>query len=267
MLKIKTKHLYIGIIVSLAFILFGSVNHIAYAFGTLEKSKEVNFVSVILALGTEIAMLMVGFGMAERRRNKQSAKDLGFYLICFALINFYGNIYHAISVYKELPNLKMLDVFGDPSDPKSGIDGLILFTAVFFSGTLPLIALALTELQSIYAYKIQKEQQEIENIQWREERKIRKEQEEIEKKEARKLKKLKDLEKIAELKKQLDTKNTHINNPVENKLATNRSPRREVRPTTVTLPPSHETQPSAEDLVEVVPDNNRTAINPTEPQP
>lgn len=261
MIKLKTKHLYYGIIISLAFILFGSVNHIAYAFGTLEKTKEANTVAIILALGTEIAMLMVGFGMAERRRNKQSAKDLIFYLFCFAIINFYGNIYHAISVYKGEPNLKMVDVFGDPSDPSSGIDKLILFTSVFFSGTLPLIALALTELQSIYAYKILKEQQEIKNAELKAERKRRMEQAALEKREARRLKKLNQLEKIAELKKQIIEKV-----PVENKLAVaTRSPRKEIKPTVTTAPPSY--MQTTNEIINLNRDENqseRTAINPTE---
>lgn len=262
MIKVKTKHLYYGIIISLAFILFGSVNHIAYAFGTLEKSKEINIVSAILALGTEIAMLMVGFGMAERRRNKQPAKDLGFYLIMFALINFYGNIYHAISVYKGEPNLKMVDVFGVPGDPSTGIDTLILFTSVFFSGTLPLIALALTELQSIYAYKIQKEHQDIENVKYREERKLKKEQEAAEKKESRKLKRLKELERIKEIENRIQ-RNAATPETIENKLATNRSPRRETRPTVTTTPPAFEA--AAEDVVEEI-SNDKTAFNPTEPR-
>lgn len=146
---VKTKYVYWGLIFALTAILIGSVSHLAYTFGSLEEDGT-SWISVTISFGIEIGMLGIAFGIAERRRSKKPTAYLTFFLVAFAIVNFYGNFYFAISVYKKIRYLKTEDV--------TAIDNLILFTAAFLSGCLPLLALALTELQSIFGLKYRQEE-------------------------------------------------------------------------------------------------------------
>lgn len=145
---IKSKYIYIGILISLVGVLGGSLSHLSYTFGTLEQDGS-GMISFIISAGIEFGQLAIAMGVAERRRQKKSAKDLIFYLFCFAFINFFGNVYHSASVYTGILNLKMENLMN--------IDRLVSTTIFILSGALPVLALSLTELQSIFFQKWQTE--------------------------------------------------------------------------------------------------------------
>jgi hypothetical protein len=126
------------------------VNHLSFVFSSLEEGNDTSLISWVIATGIEAGMLAIAFGIAERRRSNKGITDLIFYLLFFASINFYGNFYYAVSVYTKVRYLKMEHVVS--------VDYLILFTIAFLSGCLPLLALALTELQSIFGLKYRQEQ-------------------------------------------------------------------------------------------------------------
>lgn len=147
----KTKLIYYGILISLISILLGSVSHLTYTFSTLEPKTDSGIVSFVISCGIEAGMLAVAFGVAERRRLKQSAKDLFAYLTAFGIINFFGNTYFAISVYTNVRNLKWADI--------QGVDFLVVLTVLMLSSSLPLLVIALTELLSIFQVKMTKEEQ------------------------------------------------------------------------------------------------------------
>jgi hypothetical protein len=169
----KTKAIYYGVLVSLMGILIGSVSHLSYTFYTLEEKDSLGFVSFTISLGIEAGMLAIAFGIAERRRAGRRIIDLLFYQVFFAAVNFYGNLYFAISVFKNKRNLTMMDI--------TDVDPLILFTACFLSGSLPILALSLSELQSIFGLRVKQEEKQ-------DTRKIEKEKKNLLKEEKRELK-------------------------------------------------------------------------------
>lgn len=172
----KTKLIYYGVFISLLGILIGSVSHLSYTFFTLEEKDSFGFVSFTISAGIEAGMLAIAFGIAERRRAGRKIIDLLFYQIFFASVNFYGNLYFAISVFTNVRNLTMEDIMK--------VDSLILFTACFLSGSLPILALSLSELQSIFGLRVKQEDKQKEKLLEKEKQeKIREEKRESRKKE------------------------------------------------------------------------------------
>lgn len=172
----KTKLIYYGVFISLLGILIGSVSHLSYTFFTLEEKDSLGFVSFTISAGIEAGMLAIAFGIAERRRAGRRILDLLFYQIFFASVNFYGNLYFAISVFTNVRNLTMEDIMK--------VDSLILFTACFLSGSLPILALSLSELQSIFGLRVKQEDKQREKLLEKEKQeKAREEKRELRKKE------------------------------------------------------------------------------------
>lgn len=144
---INPKLVYWAILSALILILYGSANHLAYSFGTLEL-EGINSISLAVAIGLEAAMLGIAFGVTERRRKKERYWDLIIYLIIFGMINFYGNMYHSISVFHAQKRyITMEDVMN--------LDKFVLLTIAVFSGSLPFLTLSLTELLSIFGLRFQ----------------------------------------------------------------------------------------------------------------
>lgn len=135
-----------GILVSLVFVLFGSVNHLAYTFNTIEGSAA-GFTGWVIALGVESGLLWIAFGMSEKRkvRDRERMWLLTFFMFCFCFINFAGNYYYGIARYVEKDHLLMVDFIK--------VDLMIHFKTLLLSGSLPLIALALIEVYSIFSHK------------------------------------------------------------------------------------------------------------------
>jgi len=172
----KTKLIYYGVFVSLLGILIGSVSHLSYTFFTLEEKESLGFVSFTISAGIEAGMLAIAFGIAERRRSGRQIIDLLFYQIFFAAVNFYGNLYFAISVFTGQRNLTVEHIVS--------VDPLILFTACFLSGSLPILALSLSELQSIFGLRVKQEDKiEQKRIEKEKQEKIKEERRELKKKE------------------------------------------------------------------------------------
>jgi hypothetical protein len=172
----KTKLIYYGVFVSLLGILIGSVSHLSYTFFTLEEKESLGFVSFTISAGIEAGMLAIAFGIAERRRSGRQIIDLLFYQIFFAAVNFYGNLYFAISVFTGQRNLTVEHIVA--------VDPLILFTACFLSGSLPILALSLSELQSIFGLRVKQEDKiEQKRIEKEKQEKIKEERRELKKKE------------------------------------------------------------------------------------
>lgn len=147
---IPTKWLYNAIIGSLFAILFGSVNHLAATYASIEPKNSLGVVSWIISIGIEAGMIAIAFGIAEKRRRKEGAGMLYFFLSFFAFINFFANVYFAYSIYTDIRNLKMADI--------SKVDSLVTATILILSGSLPVLALTLSELQSLFFVKLKQEE-------------------------------------------------------------------------------------------------------------
>lgn len=150
-MTIKTKYIVYGILLSLIGILIGSLSHLSMTYASLEHSKE-GFVSWILAMAIEAGLLAISFGIAERRRQNKSVRNLMVFLFLFGLINFFCNTNYSLSVLLDM------DTFG--WDKIITIDWYTLLKVFVTSSSLPILMLALTELYSIFLMKLKREQQE-----------------------------------------------------------------------------------------------------------
>ena len=159
---IKTKYIYYGVMIALLLVLISSTNHIAFTYNSIEtyavdgassiplEQKDVSIMSYLISAGFECAMLFLGIAVAERRRNKESTKDLTGFLWFFAFINFFCNLYFALSVNTKIPNLKLDDILR--------IDYFILFKHCLLAGSLPIVVLSLLEILTIFNKKMRREE-------------------------------------------------------------------------------------------------------------
>lgn len=135
-----------GILISLVFVLFGSVSHLAYTFNTVEGAGS-HIVGWIIALGVESGLMWIAFGLSEKRKNNDKSRLwlLTFFMFGFCFINFVGNYYYGISRYLENEQLLYVDFLK--------VDLMIHFKTLLLSGSLPLIALALIEIYAIFTHR------------------------------------------------------------------------------------------------------------------
>jgi hypothetical protein len=144
-----------GILVSLVFVLFGSVSHLAYTFNTVEVAGS-GVVGWIIAFGIESGLMWLAFGLSEKRKNNDKTRLilLTSFMFAFCFINFLGNYYYGISRYLENEQLLYADFIK--------VDQMIHYKTLLLSASLPLIALALIEVYAIFTHRktIEKKKQE-----------------------------------------------------------------------------------------------------------
>ena len=163
---IPTKYLYNGILISLAGILFGSLNHLAVTFNSVEAQDASGIVPWIISIGIESGMMVIAFGVSLRRRRKEKAGFLMAGLSFFAFINFFSNIYYSFSTYTHIRNLKWSDV--------QDVDSLVVITILVLSGSLPVLIMMLAELQSLFFVQLKSEEFSLKIAEEKERKKLEK---------------------------------------------------------------------------------------------
>ena len=149
---IKYKIFIVMIFMSLFGITITSMSHLTKTFSYVQYGEYGKIISFMMALSIELAMLGIAFGIAENRRKKDNYSlfsNIILYigLVLFFIINFFGNTYHAITIY--LKSSKMLESFD-----LIGIDSLVWGTILITSSVLPILIIILTELFVIFYNKL-----------------------------------------------------------------------------------------------------------------
>ena len=149
---IKYKIFIVMIFMSLLGITITSMSHLTKTFSYVQYGEYGKIISFMMALSIELAMLGIAFGIAENRRKKDNYSlfsNIILYigLVLFFIINFFGNTYHAITIY--LKSSKMLESFD-----LIGIDSLVWGTILITSSVLPILIIILTELFVIFYNKL-----------------------------------------------------------------------------------------------------------------
>lgn len=153
-----TKWIYYGIILSIVGVLFGSWSHLAHVYQLVERvpSYEFSLKSWIVASAIEAGMLSISFIISYKRRKEEPAGYFVFFLLIFAFVNAYANTYSSLANHVEKDVLlKWRDI--------AHIDWFVWVTIVITSSFLPLLTVALTELQSIVLLKLRSEEQSEKN--------------------------------------------------------------------------------------------------------
>lgn len=149
---IKYKIFIVMIFMSLFGITITSMSHLTKTFSYVQYGEYGKIISFMMALSIELAMLGIAFGIAENRRKKDNYSlfsNIILYigLVLFFIINFFGNTYHAITIY--LKSSKMLESFD-----LIGIDSLVWGTILITSSVLPILIIILTELFVVFYNKL-----------------------------------------------------------------------------------------------------------------
>lgn len=136
-----------GILLSLVFVLFGSVSHLAYTYNTIEKDNS-GLVGWVLAFGIEMGLAWTAFGLKENKSikgNEKEAKRLVQYIWLFSIINFFGNYYYSVSMGLGIKSFTIEQFM------LVNIMDHIKFSLL--SASLPIIGLSLIDIYTIVSQK------------------------------------------------------------------------------------------------------------------
>ena len=136
-----------GILLSLVFVLFGSVSHLAYTYNTIEKDNS-GLVGWVLAFGIEMGLAWTAFGLKENKSikgNEKEAKRLIQYIWLFSIINFFGNYYYSVS--------KDLEVLSFTFEQFKAVNIMNHLKFFMLSASLPIISLSLIDIYAIVSQK------------------------------------------------------------------------------------------------------------------
>lgn len=121
-----------------ALALAASLNHVAWAFGTLEfPGQEWN--GWLAALAVDAGLAALAYAIQQRRRAKRPIWTLWLGVVLFASISAFANVLHALTVQTGLD--VTTETFGR-------MDALALAKAIILSATLPLLVVYLGEVVS-----------------------------------------------------------------------------------------------------------------------
>lgn len=138
------------LVVVTLFVLAGSVHHVAYTFSTLEGGNL--FWGYVQALGIDLGILGLAYGIQLRKRQARSTLPLWSVLILVTFISAYANYLYGI-------------MHQQPLQTASAFDQMVVFLRPFLlSVTLPIIMFALIEIigeDRNYALKIQSQPESV----------------------------------------------------------------------------------------------------------
>jgi hypothetical protein len=121
-----------------ALALMASLNHVAWAFGTLEFAGQA-WNGWLAALAVDAGLAALAYAIQQRRRAKRSVWTLWLGVVLFASISAFANVLHALTVQTGLEVTTA--TFGQ-------VDVLALAKAIILSATLPLLVVYLGEVVS-----------------------------------------------------------------------------------------------------------------------
>jgi len=174
----KKSWLYKGTAIATILTLIGIWSHLATAFSAYEvreansQAFEWSIPGMIIAssIGLFLILTAIGITVLEKRIEKSDKsarkqaqlwldkiKTLNRFLIFFAFIEMYGNIYYSMSAIINKPRFNVQDII-DHIDPVAG-------TSLFmFSFTLTLISIVGSKLLSIFAVNETEESKQLEIV-------------------------------------------------------------------------------------------------------
>lgn len=123
--------LYLALVLAL----FASLNHVAYAFSTVNSGNQIE--AYVSAIAIDLGMLALAAGINKRRRERRSTRGLWFGVILFSVISTYANW------LAGLAHVNQLEV-----TLSSFSSWLVNLRPVLLSAVLPTLVIFLSEVVS-----------------------------------------------------------------------------------------------------------------------